>query len=283
MATKTDHMLPPTQGQLRIVAALACELKSLIARLQLSKIPQLRAFDVYTNREHTIYALVSGVGKVASSAATAFLHAFAPHPCPGYFNLGIAGGAQAELGQVYQIGKITDVATQTNYYPSFISKPTIEVASLHTVDQAQSTYPDLGLVDMEASGFFATARRLVTQEHIEVCKIGSDNLQSPTHRITSSQVVQWVQAQWPYIETRCQRLLAYSTEQLTYQTLIEQALTQVKQQCRCSTYQQHQLRELLRRWQVLNSDQPLPLQACTNASQLIRRLTEQLETQAYDW
>lgn len=272
-----------TQGQLQIVAALACELKAIIAGFHLTKMTQVRAFSLYANQAKTIYAIVTGVGKIASSAGTAFLHAFAPHPCPVYLNIGIAGGAQAKLGQVYQIGKITDAATQTNYYPSLIDKPTGAVASLLTVDQAQSTYPTDGLVDMEASAFFATARRLVNQEQIEVYKLASDNLQSPPPQITATQVTQWMYDQWFFIESRCQQLLARSMEQLARQAPIETALTKVTQQYHCTLYQRHQLRELLRRWWVVNADQPLPIQDCATVAQLLHRLTEQLDTQTYDW
>lgn len=275
--------MPHTQGQLRIVAALACELKAFICGLQLTKVPAVSAFDLYVNRTQTIYAIVTGIGKVASSAATAFLHGFASHPYPAYLNMGIAGGAQAEIGQLYQIGKITDQATQTNYYPSLIDKLTDPITSLISVDQVQPTYPAKGLVDMEASGFFATARRLVNQEMIDVCKVVSDNEQSPPHQIKPKQVTQWVDACWPQIEARCQQLLIRSMKQLAFQAPIEPILTHVKQQYHCTLYQQHQLRELVRRWWVQKGDQPLPMSTCTNVRQLLQYLTEQLDTQSYDW
>jgi hypothetical protein len=275
---KTNH------GRLHIVTALACELKPLIGEFRLSRMTDVKAFVVYANADKNIYAIVAGIGKVAGSAATAFLHGYTGSPAKvAYLNLGIAGAATQELGQLYQAHKISDVATQTNYYPTLLNDPAIPTAVVTTFDTPQSTYPTNELVDMEASGFFTTARRLVDQELIQVLKIISDNIQSPPAAVTPERVRQWGQVQLPAITSHCHQLLELSAMADSHHQQNPELMAQVTRQWRVTAYQQNQLRVLLRRWCVSKPEQPLPDEGCDSTNQFIEQLTEALENHAYHW
>jgi adenosylhomocysteine nucleosidase len=272
------------QGRLHIVTALACELKPLIDEFRLGRMTDVKAFAVYANADKNIYAIVAGIGKVASAAATAFLHAYTGNPArAAYLNLGIAGAAAQPLGQLYQAHKISDAATRTNYYPALLNDPAIPTAGVTTFDKPQSTYPENELVDMEASAFFATARRLVDQESIQVLKIISDNTQSPSANVTPERVKQWVQAQLPVITAHCHRLLELSAIGDKQNRQAAELMAQVRRQWRVTAYQQNQLQELLRRWCVSKPGQPLPAKECDNTNRFIEQLTAALENHAYHW
>ena len=87
------------------ISALHCEAKPVIDHYRLKKSPQHRAFDLFHNDE--MCSVISGIGKNAVAAATAWMGGLqhASHSLC-WINLGVAGTAEKELGEIFSLNKI---------------------------------------------------------------------------------------------------------------------------------------------------------------------------------
>lgn len=264
------------QSRLNIVVALAVEARPLIDYYHLQKINTKTCLSIYANQDASIYLIVSGVGKINAALATAYLHAFAntnEQAC--LLNLGIAGSDQHALGEVLIAESIVDKASSKAAYPYLGLFSKRSSYPLITVEQAQTAYPVGAMIDMEASGFFQAATKLVTHEQVQVLKIISDNPQYPATLINKKQVTQLISEKINEINTVVQSLLDFSGEE-NQQQFKCQYFEQFIQQWHFSQYQQHQLRELLRRWQINKPDvNPLEqIKSVDSAKQIIESLSQ---------
>lgn len=236
---------------LTIVVALPSEAKPLLEKYNLKKEYTCKPFSVYRNPKLGINLCVSGVGKVNVSASVAYMSQLMPSI--SYLNLGIAGG-QYELGKTFLADKIIDVATSQNFYPQFNRIKNIESNTLITHDRPALEYPEVGLVEMEASAFFKSASLFVSQECLQVIKVVSDSSRAQQHHITPKLVEELIQKSLDKVDTVVQAMLvapAAEVECLPNEIDISEftAIWHFTQ------YQQHELRSLIRRWQVLQPNQ----------------------------
>ncbi len=165
---------------IHVVVALDCEARPLIDRFDLRTASIDDGFRVHDGE--SLRLIVSGVGKVSSAAATAYLQALggggAAAPA-AWLNVGVAGHARAEVGVAMLAHRIVDAGSGRAFYPVFTSTPACETTSVHTVDAPRRDYPADAACDMEASGFFATATRFATAEMVHSLKVISDNPATP--------------------------------------------------------------------------------------------------------
>lgn len=275
----------PTHANLNLVVALACEARPLIQFFSLKKIELKNHFQLYANKEKNIHLIVSGIGKIRAAAATAFLFVYSGQ-CENtiFLNIGIAGGHAHSIGDLLLIHKITDQASNYRYYPSgtflFSSQ---QQAAIITRDQPQKNYPQQGLVDMEASGFFQAASQLVYQEQIFVFKIISDNDQAAIHQIKPRMVENLIEGILIEFQAIAKNLLQFSASLHTVD--FHQDFISFYQRWHFSTYQRHQLQEILRRWRVLKPDQE-PMVICQHESSshmVLAKLTQHLDEIIYTW
>lgn len=252
---------PLTSPQLNIITALACEARPLIDYYKLQQLSHAASFQLFTNSEHTIRLCVSGVGKIKAAAATAYCYAILPsseHSC--FLNVGIAGSGQFAVAESVLANKIIDAASKFAFYPWISKHITMKQAALTTFDQQQANYQCYPLIDMEAYGFFCAATHLVTKEQIQVVKIVSDNDHDSLSQLNKQWVVDLVSQQINKINTVVNYLLQLSKQQLV-QLGEHPAFNEMRQRWHFTTYQQHQLKEILRRWQVIYPQYD-PLAAC---------------------
>ncbi len=148
-------------------------------------------FPVWRSRRNTDgiihWLVISGLGKVNAAAATAWLQKEAGEPqCAAWVNFGIAGHKDLALGRVVWVSKVTDDSSKKSWYPASTWKRGIKLQRmpLRTLDHPSSDYPEDGsMVDMESSGFFATATRFCTSELVQSIKVVSDNAASDFQKI----------------------------------------------------------------------------------------------------
>jgi hypothetical protein len=163
------------------VVALHCEAKPVIDHYRLKKSARHRAFDVFQNDE--MICVISGVGKTCAAAATAWVaglqHASAAI-C--WINLGIAGGANHNIGDIFWLRKITETQNDRSYYPLSELSSDMNTASCISLDQASVDYHPADLYDMEASAFFSTAMRFSSAELVHSLKVIGDNREQPPER-----------------------------------------------------------------------------------------------------
>lgn len=272
-------------AKLSIVVALACEARPLIQALKLKKQPQSNALSVFINAEQSIQVIVSGMGKLNAAIATTYAHSltdYAEHHC--LLNLGIAGAGGMDIGRVCGVHTIVDAATQREYFPEFIQHNRIAAFPLHCHDQVQMNYHDQQMIDMEASGFYLAATQFVAREQVRLLKIISDNSAEHLATINANVVETLIADNIDLVGEVIAELKHYSSSiAAVIKPLVE--LTPFIERWHFSTYQQHQLQELLRRWSIIKSDSNA-LQAvtqATNSKQVLSVLQSTLQDCSYVW
>lgn len=235
---------------LNIITALHAEAKPLIGHFQLKKISHLDLpFPIFVNKEQTIYLIVTGVGKVKVAAGTTFLHCWnGSKPTSCFLNIGIAGSAQFALGDCLLIHKITENSTERCWYPFVSLIKNKNQGQLITHDIPQKSYPAAGLVDMEGSAFFQTASHFVSQEHIQIIKIISDNDDFSQNQLNEETVKQFITKKLPSISDVVHYLLNLSQQENNLNKDPEH-LTEFQSTWHFTHAQTLQLKEYLRRWE----------------------------------
>ncbi|NNE62483.1 MAG: hypothetical protein HKN34_00230 [Gammaproteobacteria bacterium] len=124
--------------------------------------------------------VISGIGKTCAAAATAWaagLQHTSASIC--WINLGVAGGADHSIGDIFRLDRITEKQTDRSHYPVTVFHSDIKTASCISLDQASIDYHPADLYDMEASAFFSTALRFSSVELVHSLKIIGDNRDQP--------------------------------------------------------------------------------------------------------
>ncbi len=159
-----------------IATALACEAKPIIDKYRLKRQTHLDAFPCYSGEE--MHLIVSGMGRIAMAAATAYL---AGHFSSGgergiWLNIGIAGHPDFEQGMAVVPNKVIEQSSGKTWYPVFTGVPSnVEQCPLLTVDEPVESYREGCLHDMEGSAFMEVASRFTSFEFIHLYKLVSDN------------------------------------------------------------------------------------------------------------
>lgn len=235
---------------LHLVVALPAEAKPLVQHYGLQKQQSEHGFDIY-RKEH-IALVVSGVGKINAAAAVSYLQAVCEFPQHAvWLNVGIAGLAGKAPGEVFLAHKITDSATGKSWYPVRIARSNLASETLCSVDVVSDEYPEDSALDMEAAGFFTTALRFSEAELVQCLKVVSDNSAEGQRQINGKTVSDWIKAAIPALDETLEQIkpLAAELRELDGDPdFYEDYLTQ----WRFTVSQKIQLRDVLRRWQVLD-------------------------------
>lgn len=171
-------------------------------------------WPVYASADETQWLIVSGVGRVASAAATAYLAAATAEPKQAcWLNFGIAGHPSLALGDLRRAGKICDSLSERVWYPAEVTGVAPATEVLTTVDHPSTDFPGGGLVEMEAAGFFPIASRLATRERVQVVKVVSDNAAEHFDKsITAAKVSAWVTASLDSLSPYADALVSMARE-----------------------------------------------------------------------
>lgn len=270
---------------LNILVATLSEARVLIEHFNLKQILAERIFPIYMNASEDLRIIISGIGKINAAAATSYLYSQTSNQsgiC--LLNIGIAGGCQYEIGDFLLVNKVVDTSSQLVYYPATQLFPQFAQTSIVTVDRADENYPDNSLIDMEASGFYATAIRMLDREQIQIAKIVSDNNIASKQQITKQVVTDIMAKGLPKLFSIIEQMQFLSEqEQVIYQET--ELLPKMLQKWHFTSYQCHQLRDKLRRWQV-NFIERDPIVECsdkTNGAAVLRWLEQQLQQTKRTW
>ena len=198
------------------------------------------------------HLIVSGIGKVAAAAATAYLRALIGDAPAAWLNIGIAGHGSHAVGTALLAHKVVDAASGKPFYPTFTASPPCRTTLLHTVDQAQPATGDAAY-DMEASGFCEAAQRFATSERIHCLKVVSDNPQSPYQTLNAEKVEALIESQLDTVAQVGEHLRTLS-QQLHALHADPPGLADLTTRWQFTATQQHQLRGLLARWQTLTGE-----------------------------
>ncbi len=172
-----------------IVVALPAEAKPLITHFGLKRKQPDGIFPIYQNGG--ISLVRSGVGREAAANATRFLlHSHNQQEDIIWINLGIAGHATRQIGEMILAACITDEDSQQEWnIPPHLNFP-YELETLTTLSQPEFDYTRPGAFDMEAAGFLSALNGS------GYCiKIISDNSCQPGHSIKAKWVSQLISEQ----------------------------------------------------------------------------------------
>lgn len=270
------------------MVALDCEARPLRESLRLRRRENLRGWPVYCNAAQDEWLVVSGVGRVASSAAVGFLGGVAGQACnTTWWNVGIAGHKSLAVSELRRAGKVVDACSGRAFYPMAVAKGGALSETVTTVDVASGEYPSEGMVDMEAAGFCAAAARLASRERIHVMKVISDNAKNPFPNQPDPRMAESL------VAGALSEILKFAnaTQELVeavFETEFEQACDRwvavVSGKVKFSQTQQRQLRRLIERMQALGGvEEPVLLailEEGSRAAAVLRRLEEELSGRA---
>lgn len=158
---------------------------------RLKKSADDNAFDLY--RGDAMCCIVSGIGKLASAEACAWIAARYHHqPSLAWINLGIAGAGEHEIGSLFSLHQVIDADDGRRYYPVPVSADDLAGSACMTLGRPGDDYRDDYLFDMEASGFMHASLRFSSAELVKSLKVVSDNrhLQTGNNRHQVSLLIQ---------------------------------------------------------------------------------------------
>ena len=156
---------------IHLVTALRAEAEPLIEAFALRRPEDGGGFEIFFGEGATL--VISGVGRVAAAAGTAYLRALCPADA-AWLNVGVGAHARLAIGTPVVAHKIVEAASERRWFPQLIVTPPFATATVCTVDRAVRQAEGDRLYEMEASAFFATATRWATAEVIASVKLVSD-------------------------------------------------------------------------------------------------------------
>jgi len=248
---------------IHIVTALDCEARPLIDHFKLKRCQLFKPFPLYMGGN--IKLVVCGIGAHNAIIACAALGGFNSGESiasdkivteTAWFNIGVGGHLQADVGQPFLAHKVSEVSVQQSktksFYPCWIGKWPCQSANIVTVSEPVTDYQPETIYDMEASGFCEAAYRFSTIELVQVLKIISDNNTQSIDLVNKELVIGLLMDQIDLISSIVSTMqdTALEIERLSDKPDNFEYLLNYY---RVSVSNQVQLKHLLRRWQLLES------------------------------
>ena len=175
------------------VVALPAEAKPLIAHFGLKRLQPDGRFPIYQKGAVTLVR--SGVGKAAAASATQFLLNHHPQKKSIWINLGIAGHATRQTGDMILAQCTLDADSRQQWIMPSGLNPPCELEELTTLGQPEFNYSQPGAFDMEAAGFLSALGG-----NGYCLKIISDNRHNPGHGIKAKWVSHLISKQLDNID-----------------------------------------------------------------------------------
>lgn len=164
-----------------IVTALNIEAAPIIQHFKLKKDMNITFYQIYKN--DNIVLIVSGVGKIKSAMAAAYLFStYKSNEKPILINIGFCGtnSSKYEVGSMLLINKITDIDTGYDYYPDIFIDSSFPREALYCYSRpVESENFKVGkdiFCDMESSGIMEAASKFTYAHKVAIIKIISDYL-----------------------------------------------------------------------------------------------------------
>jgi nucleoside phosphorylase len=264
---------------IRFVVALAPEAEPLVRHYWMEEV----SGSFRTFRSERAALVVSGVGKVASSAATAFLHARTGEaPLGVWLNVGIAGHGARPPGDALLAHTVRDAATGERWYPARLGGPSIDAAEVRTVDRPETVFESDAAYDMEASGFYPTALSFSTGELVQSLKIVSDNRETGRSTLAPAAIRALVATRVELAAEVAEHLarLAAELDPVRRERGSDSLVDPFRRRWRLGATESRKLRRLLARWKALEPEAehgPAEVEGAADASELIGRLEERLD------
>ena len=270
---------------IRWVVALKEEAKIILDYFKLQKINEKTIYPIYKNEDETHWLILCGIGRSNAAASTAYLYTYSEASrYTSWINLGIAGSAKGNYGDLYLVDKISTYQGKKSTYPFTLPKTSLPKMHLFTSDIPISDYTDHELIDMEGSAFFDIASKLTSKEFICLMKVISDGPNNKINEITKSKIYNLIK----------QNLLKIIDVISYYERLSEEELqirqkpklfNEIKSKWHFSVTQSHKLETLLRRVEVFCNINDIVerIKNCESSASVIEVLNSKIKNNLVNW
>jgi hypothetical protein len=236
-------------GRVNVVVALPAEARPLVSAFGLQPLPGCDPYRVHESDR--LRLIVSGPGKARAAAAAGYLFRLSGGlRDQGWLNLGVGGHRKHEPGSAFLAHKVSDACSLESWYPPLVFAPACPGEEVLTVGRVEREYSRPVIYEMEAAGFMVACLGFSTAELVHVLKIVSDNPGSPLDGLSARRVSGFLADRIDPIRSLVDSLSRLAGE-LAGISQPPGELELFLQRWRFTATQQHQLRELLRRWQLL--------------------------------
>ncbi len=237
------------KGQVNMVVAMPAEARPLVEAFALEPVAGCDPFQVYHGDRVSL--IVSGPGMARAAAAAGYLYRL-NGGCreQGWLNVGVGGHRAHPTGAAFLAHRVSDGLSLESWYPPRVFTAPCPGEAVLTVGRVEREYPRPVIYEMEAAGFMAAALRFATAELVQVLKIISDNADFPASRVRSRDIGAFVAGQQCAIESVLTSLGELAGEMRALERPHPEQ-ERFLEQWRFTATQQHQLRELLRRFGLL--------------------------------
>lgn len=182
-----------------IVVALSAEARPLCAHFQLERVEELDTLSVH--RRTDLALIVSGVGKDLAAAAVDYLAKALPDEGRSvWLNVGVAGHRRYDVGTAVIASQVTDADTGEVFQLSPPEDLRLQVGDIKTVSHVETKFESEALYEMEAAAFCERARKLTSNDLLQVLKIVSDNRRTGTVCVSAHQVQSLVDKNLPRVD-----------------------------------------------------------------------------------
>lgn len=195
------------------------------------------------------YLLQCGIGKLNAASSTAAMLELLPEVA-AVINAGIAG-SDHPIGTSLAAHSVQDHATEQQWFPHLpgIRQLTnIDSVQVVTVDKPQTNYSSTTAFDMEASGIFTAATKVLDLAFIQSLKVVSDNKTHGIENIDKHSVAEHLKNAIPDIELLMNSLPFDTLPSTTEVCAMSESLTG---QLHYTTTEAHALKHLLHRYRAL--------------------------------
>jgi hypothetical protein len=265
---------------INLVVALAAESRPLVRHFGLSEDRSVTGFRVF--RGDGMALVVTGMGRVSCAAGTAALAASGGRdpqaPAAAWLNVGIAGHGSLDVGEGVHALSVLEAATGRRWYPAQVMALPGRGEAFCTVDVPEAAYPEPYVYDMEASAFCATAIRYSTSELVQVYKIISDNHANGPDTVEKHRVRDIMTRHLATVEEIVTDLSALAKEAASGRARLDE-WDRIVSRWHFSATQRHQLRDMMRQWEILSGGRPLmdaDLNRCPSARAVLGEIDTRL-------
>lgn len=257
-----------------IITALPAEAAPLVAHRSLC---WQRAGGFHYAENDGIALIVGGIGKLAASVSLARFCQWRGD-VRAIINIGI-GGCDRPVGTAVLAHTIEDAGSGWRFHPQMPparALPTLDSATVVTVDRPAGDYREDAVFDMEAAGVAAAARAFVGAQALHCLKVISDGPDAPMEAIDKARVERLIGDRLTQLDALIDYTLrdgagdGQEAQQLAH---IDALAEQLAGRIRHSATQRHQLQRQLQRIVALGGELPEPASLhCPDARALARLL-----------
>ncbi|MEJ2453774.1 MAG: hypothetical protein P8103_06400 [Candidatus Thiodiazotropha sp.] len=192
-----------------LVVALPAEAKPVIRALGLKRLQPDGAYPRYGRGAITL--VLSGPGQLAAGKAVAWIASMSANSATYWINLGIAGHARLQPGEVVCADRVIDTSTGEAWALEPLSGlPATRIGPLRCVVEAETRFADVAAYDMESSAIARVLAGDSALSRLQVLKIISDNPANPSRGINAKMVAKLIEGALPTLETMIHCLLPHA-------------------------------------------------------------------------